>query len=312
MHTPPLQKLTQVRIALIGLGRLGGSLAAAFSGAGCEVVSFLDTGSPAVDRASRELGLVGLSSLAEFLGANPDVIFLTVPDASVPAVASELAQALRQLPEARPRPAVIHCSGVTPVETLAPCAQAGAVTLTFHPLQTFSDPGSGAARLRGAAIAVTPGPGGGFDLGRQLAESLGARPFLLPENRRALYHAAACVASNYLVALEDLAEQMFEESGLPKEEALQLFLPLVRGAVDNMAAQGTTAALTGPLSRGDVPTIAAHLAAIAQTMPQLDSLYRTLGLATLDIVRRRGEVPEDTIQTLERLVRNPATPSSSL
>mgnify|MGYP000875304681 CR=1 FL=1 len=146
------------------------------------------------------------------------------------------------------------------------------------------------------------GPVVAFGLGGVLAEALGARPFLLPEERRVLYHAAACVAANYLVTLEHVAERMFVEAGLPPDNALDYFLPLVRGAVENVSAQGTVASLTGPLSRGDVCTIVAHLEVLQQVAPELDPVYRTLGLATLDIVRRRPEVPPETIQALEQLL----------
>lgn len=319
-RTPSFPGITDLRVAVVGLGRLGGSLAIAVLQAGAQLVAVADAGLEASQRAAERFGLSPGDRPASVLAASPHVVFLSVPDAAVAQAAAEMAVGLASLPTHRSLPAVIHCSGVTPVCVLAPCAAAGSLTLSFHPLQTFADAETGAGRLRGAAVAVTPGPDGGFELGRMLAEALGARPFLLPEEGRVLYHAAACVAANYLVALEHVAERMFVEAGLPPEQALDYFLPLVRGAVDNLSAQGTVAALTGPLSRGDVCTIVAHLEALGQMAPELDPVYRTLGLATLDIVRRRPEVPPETIQALERLLRdgaprsrhaNPASRASS-
>ena len=96
---------------------------------------------------------------------------------------------------------------------------------------------------------------------------MGAEPFTLADEHRVLYHAAAVVASNYLVTLASVAEDLFERAGLPAGGALPAFLPLMRGALDNLQAQGTVAALTGPLSRGDVGTVAAHLDALGREAP---------------------------------------------
>ncbi len=294
---------------MVGLGRLGGSLSIALANAGAQVVAVADTRPDAARWVTERLGLSPVDDAISVLKSGPHVVFLSVPDAAVEQAAARLAVGLAGHPSPQAPPAVLHCSGVTSVDALSPCARAGSLTLSFHPLQTFSDAETGAALLRGAAIAVTPGPNGGFELGCMLAESLGARPFLLPEDRRVLYHAAACVAANYLVTLEHVAERMFVEAGLPQDNALDYFLPLVRGAVENVSTRGTVAALTGPLSRGDVSTVQAHLEALRAMAPELDPVYRTLGLATLDIVRRRAEVPAETIQVLERLLRDPAVPT---
>ncbi len=189
---------------------------------------------------------------------------------------------------------------------LLDAARAGAACAVFHPLQTFSEPLTGSTRFVGAAIAVTPTPGEESDAasaeGFALAQALRARPFLLPDDRRTLYHAAASVAANYLVTLEHCAQQLFVAAGMPEDEALALFLPLVGAALENVGAQGPVRALTGPLCRGDLPTISAHLEAVAQQAPGYLALYRLLGLYTLDLVRARGDVASESIDELVRLL----------
>jgi predicted short-subunit dehydrogenase-like oxidoreductase (DUF2520 family) len=217
---------------------------------------------------------------------------------------------------------VLHTSGATSVAVLAACARAGALTLAFHPLQTFPDPIAGATRFAGVAIAVTPGGEDpdprAAELGFSLARSLGARPFLLADGKRTLYHAAATIACNYFVTLEHQAEQLFIKAGLGANrsadpntdhdtgaggrEALALFLPLVAATLENLRLEGSVAALTGPLSRGDEHTVHGHLKALAAEAPGLLALYRVLGLATLDIVRARGEVDDGAIAGLTRLL----------
>ena len=250
------------------------------------------------------------------------VFLLTVPDRELPTVASALAEAVSRhtgaasswagssrADSSSPAPswAAVHTSGATSVTVLSPCAATGALTLSLHPLQTFSDPLRGAAALRGAAMAVTPGPdpdraAEARSVGEQLARSVGGRPFLLDEDHRSLYHAAATVASNYLVTLEHVAEHLFQLAGIPEEEALPALLPLVRGAVDNIEAQGTVRSLTGPLSRGDLETLAAHVSALLAKAPESVDLYRVLGTATLGVVRRRGELPDAVIHSMEKIM----------
>ena len=274
-------------------------------------------------RADQWLGGRAASAVAELVISRPDLYVIAVPDQALPEVATELGAALAETAPAAwedgegtsAGPAVAHTSGATSVAVLAPCSEAGATTLVFHPLQTFAEPSSGASRFAGAAVAVTPAdatPGSpGLAFGFSLARMLDARPFFLPDHKRGLYHAAASIACNYLVTLEHHAKHLFVDAGLPENEALSLFLPLVRATLDNVAAQGTVAALTGPLSRGDLRTIANHLEALKADAPRLLPVYRALGLATLDVVRARGEVGPETIAALEQLLGTAAPHPSS-
>jgi predicted short-subunit dehydrogenase-like oxidoreductase (DUF2520 family) len=244
-----------------------------------------------------------------------DLYVLSVPDAALAGVARELAAALsaaRSPADRDPRIAVIHTSGATSTAVLAACADRGCLTLSFHPLQTFSDPATGVDRVQGATVAVTPGSGNDSEeawrLGERMAKAVGAVAFRLGEEHRVLYHTAATMASNYLVTLAHVAENLLYAAGLPREVALPALLPLMRGAVDNLADRGSVAALTGPLSRGDAETVAGHLSALARSFPTISMLYRELGLATLDIVRDRHEVAPEAIDRLaHQLTSDPAT-----
>ena len=322
-----------MRFALIGAGRLGASLALALREAEAELTGFVCATDAGRARAEGVLRMRPALGLEELVATRPTHYILTVPDGVLANVAARLACLLP--PASAPgtaratdtdgasaghramsadgaanrgadRPFVIHTSGATSVSVLAGCEQKGAATLAFHPLQTFSEPVGGSKRFAGSAVAVTPSPEAADlqsrDEGFAIAHALEARPFLLPDDLRALYHAAATVASNYLVALEHCADTLFVLSGMPREESLSLFLPLARAALDNVSAQGPVAALTGPLSRGDESTISAHLTALEIHAPHLLPLYRQLGLQTLDLVRTRGEVHPDVITRLARLL----------
>ena len=305
-HSSP--RLAGLTFAVVGAGRLGTSLALALRDAGADLAGYTCRTSAGASRAADLFGIPGFTDTPALVRAcSPvvDLYVLSVPDAALEDVAHGLAEALAAVgspADRRPRTAVMHTSGATSTTVLAACADRGCLTLSFHPLQTFGDPATSPERLAGSTIAVTAGPGddpeGALRLGERIAWAVGASPFRLSEEHRVLYHAAATMASNYLVTLAHVAEDLLCTSGFSRETALPALLPLMRGAVENLNEQGSVAALTGPLSRGDVATVVAHLSALSRDSPTIGGLYRELGLATLDIVRDRHEIAPETIDQL--------------
>ena len=187
---------------------------------------------------------------------DPELVLLCVPDGAIASVAAELPVG----------PWVAHVSGATPLAALEPHER----RFSVHPLQTFTR-SRGAEQLDGAWAAVTAETEDARATGRRLAETLGLRPFDLADSARTLYHAGAVFASNYIVTLQRAASLLFEAAGAPPE-ALE---PLMRRTIENGFE------LTGPISRGDWATVAAHREAIAESRPELDHLYETLAGATL-------------------------------
>lgn len=272
-------------------------------------MGFTTRSSVGLERARALLGDKSCATIAQLAASSADLYILAVPDEALPEATHELALALADQPTPRERtPFVLHTSGATSVTILEPCQRTGATPLAFHPLQTFSDPSTGASRFAGIAIAVTPLSGdhnsAAAQFGFALARLLEATPFFLPDDRRVLYHAAATLASNYFVALEHQARRLFVLSGLPEESALGMFLPLVKATLDNIERQGTVRALTGPLSRGDRETVLRHLKTLRAEAPDVYQLYAVLGLAAMSIVRERREVPPDVAGALTALLRD--------
>lgn len=186
---------------------------------------------------------------------NVDLVLLCVPDAAIADVA-------RAVP---PGPWVAHVSGATPLASLAPHER----RFSVHPLQTFSR-ARGPEQLDGAWAAVTAETPDAEARGGWLAACLGLQPFTLADDRRALYHAGASIASNYLVTLHRAASRALTAAGAPPEA----LLPLMRRTIDNDFE------LTGPISRGDWTTVDAHLHALHRDLPDLEPLYRALAQAT--------------------------------
>jgi predicted short-subunit dehydrogenase-like oxidoreductase (DUF2520 family) len=191
------------------------------------------------------------------VGANePELVLLCVPDGAIAEVAAAI----------EPGPWVAHVSGATPLAALAPHTR----RFSVHPLQTFTR-GRGPEQLDGAWGAVTAETDAAKETGLWLALTLGLRPFELADSARTLYHAGAVFASNYIVTLQRAASLLFESAGAPPE-ALE---PLMRRTIENGFE------LTGPISRADWDTVAAHRAAIQEHRAELDHLYETLAGATL-------------------------------
>ena len=187
---------------------------------------------------------------------DPELVLLCVPDGAIASVAADV----------EPGPWLAHVSGATPLAALAPHER----RFSVHPLQTFTR-ARGPEQLDGAWAAVTAETDEARATGRELAETLGLRPFDLDDSARTLYHAGAVFGSNYIVTLQRAASLLFEAAGVPPE-ALE---PLMRRTIENGFE------LTGPISRGDWATVAAHREAIAGSRPELDHLYETLAGATL-------------------------------
>ena len=191
-----------------------------------------------------------------------DLVLLCVPDRAIAEVAAGIELG----------PWVAHTSGGTPLEALDPHER----RFALHPLQTFTHD-RGAEQLDGAWAAVTGETDAALAIGTWLGETLGLRAFVLADSRRALYHAGAVIASNYLVTLRRAAGELLEASVVPPE-ALD---PLMRRVIENGFQ------LTGPIERGDWETVERHRAAIAETAPELLPAYEALAALTRGTVAQR-------------------------
>ena len=187
-----------------------------------------------------------------------DVVLLCVPD-------REIAAAAAIVP---PGPLVGHVSASAPLDLLAPHER-----FSMHPLLSVV---GASAQFDGAYCAIDGSSAAALEVARSLAELLGMRPKLLPRDQRVLYHAAASMASNFLITLEGAAERLAGSVGLERAA----LVPLVRATVENWARQGARAALTGPIARGDVATAARQREAVADSAPDLLPLWDALAVAT--------------------------------
>jgi predicted short-subunit dehydrogenase-like oxidoreductase (DUF2520 family) len=284
------------RYCVIGPGRLGSTLVAAMGTAGLRVSAVGVRDAAAKPHAQPPRLPVAQAALAA------EVLWLAVPDDAVRAVAAAAADAVNAAGEASRPTFAIHSSGAGRLELLEPLAAAGTRPLCLHPLQTFAEvPSPGT--LAGVPCAVTASDQESARLGDQLARRLGMTPFALSDDSKGLYHLAAAVASNLLVALESEAARLLDEA-TGGADGLHILAPLVSTTLHNLIDAGPARALTGPVARGDVGTVRAHLRLLEHEAPRLASAYRALSLEALAIAAPR--LDDETVRTLKRLLDDTA------
>lgn len=266
------------RLAFVGPGRVGLALgnAIVLSGQPVELVYFGRRPEP----PSHPLFIEGRAEYRHGV-ERPDegttAVFLTIPDAVLP----ELAFALAGRGIAPSGCCAFHCSGALGADPLAPLHHRGYSVGTLHPLQAVASTRADGDRFEGTFFAISGEPGA-LRLGRRLVGSLGGTAMTVPTSGRPLYHAAAVMASNYLVVLLEKATEWLCRAGASHEEAGAALAALARGSLENISELGPRPALTGPISRGDVETVELHLRALD---PEDAALYVALGLRTLELVR---------------------------
>ena len=234
-----------------------------------------------------------------------EVLLLTVPDRLIGTVAAvitgEAQKAAADDASAEAKPLAgkvfLHCSGSLGLAELAPLQQAGAHVGSLHPLQSFA---GGATQLAGVYMAVD-GDEAACQAAIALANALGGHPFRVPAAERAAYHAAACICSNYAVAVEALAQRLMSRWLGDEAAAWQALLPLFKGTAANLEATSSPrTALTGPIARGDATTVARHLAVLPA---ELVDVYCSLGLATTELALANGTIDKDAAAGLQQLLQ---------
>lgn len=244
-------------LIVVGRGRAGSAIARAATAGGLEVA------------------LPGRDEDPTIAAPERTAVLLCVPDTAIAEACDRIA------PRLSPETAVGHVSGATALAALASASRRGCPVFSLHPLQTIPH---GEAPLTGAPCAVAGSDAAGLAVARSLAAAMGMRPFEVPEENRATYHAAAVIASNFLVALEESAAAALEAAGVAN--AREVLAPLVLRTAANWADAGAEA-LTGPIARGDEETVAVHLRALAERAPELAPLYEALAERTRAVAARR-------------------------
>jgi predicted short-subunit dehydrogenase-like oxidoreductase (DUF2520 family) len=280
-------------IGIVGAGAVGTALGAALHRAGWPVVAVASR-----DEARRERfrnlvpGARGFAEAPAILD-EVELVILAVPDDAVEQLAGELRLYGGQ--------ALVHTSGVLGAEVLEPARAAGTQIGAFHPLVAFADTERAIAAFHGATVAVE-GDDQLASLLADMAEAIGATAVRLAPGSKAAYHAAAVLAAGGFVALLDAIAELGAAAGLDEQGSLAVYGGLIEQTLGNARALGIRAALTGPMTRGDVGTLARHLDALARLAPAALPLYRAAAEREVALAESRGSLAPEAAESMRRLL----------
>lgn len=281
-------------IGFIGAGRMGTALAWGLAGKGYAVTAVASRSRASAEKLAA--GIPGCRAMpdAQALVDAANMVLLTVPDDAIAATCAGLRWRAGQ--------AVVHCSGATELSVLAPAAASGAHVGGFHPLQMFTDPGTALRGLPGCAIAVEAEPPL-LEALTQMATALECHALRVAPGQRALYHAGAGYVAAFVNALVAEALRIWGPLGLREADAIRALLPLLRGTADSIERAGPAHGMAGPVSRGDLGTVAKHLEALVALDAEVPDLYRRLALRTVALGVERGSLSPEKAAALRALLQ---------
>lgn len=276
--------MSMPKIAVIGAGKVGSALAILLKERGYTVSGVASRSFESARALALRVGAVAFHR-PEDAAAGADLIFITTPDREI----QNVSRYISDLGAVGPGQVVAHTSGAHSSHQLAGVRERGAMAVSIHPLQSFADVKTAMENLPGSYFAME-GDDRSIPVAEQIVADLKGRSFYIDAADKELYHAAACIASNYLVSLVHLSTGLYEKFGLTRKEAFQALLPLIQGTINNIEKVGPVQALTGPLARGDVSTVEGHLPALARVGREEESIYRLMGKYTVRVALEKGSI----------------------
>lgn len=223
------------------------------------------------------------------------LLIIAVPDTQIAIVDRSIAKIIPKIH----LQACVHTSGALPGSVLTNVSTCGVAIGSLHPLQTFPSKQKSPS-LEGVYFAVEGDPAA-LELLQVLTVQLKGISVLIPSERKALYHASAVFASNFLPAILRVSVELLNELGISPSRGRKMLAPLMENSLENCLRASETEALTGPIARGDAPTVAMHLEAIRSISPSATAIYRMLSLKTLEIAVERG-LDESSFESIRRIL----------
>ena len=275
-------------ISIIGAGRLGAALAIALRRSGYPIVGLVARHHRKAEKVARlltqdagETAPLAIASNESKRLPSSDLILISTPDDEIAGVAQKLSRETHGS-------IVFHTSGALSSEVLAPLKTRGISTGSIHPLISVSEAKAGAEAFQGAFFCIE-GDNKALRTARRIVSDLGGTAFSIPSHNKALYHAAAVIASPHATSLFDVAVQTLVAAGLTRNKARQVLVPLLQSTVRNLETSDAASALTGTFARGDVATVKRHLKALSgREHSQALQIYKLLGLHALRLAQMNG------------------------
>jgi predicted short-subunit dehydrogenase-like oxidoreductase (DUF2520 family) len=294
--------INRTTVSVIGAGRLGTALARALAACGYTIEAVVARQLKHARRAARLSGAQPRALTFKQLSQlpNSDLFIITTPDDAIASTAAQLAAIFRARTNAH---TALHASGALSSDALKDLRGAGFAVGSLHPLISVSDSAQGAASLSEAFYCIE-GESKAVRLARRIVRDIGGQSFSVSAEDKALYHAAAVMASGHFTALFDIASEMLARCGLTEKRARAVLLPLVRSTVENLATHEPAAALTGTFARADLATMRRHLDAIrARSTNEALAAYVLLGQRSLQLAEQ-NDVSKAALKEMARVLKS--------
>jgi len=278
-------------LSFIGTGRVGQALSYLFYRHGYSIASVIDIDIEKARQCQAKCHARTSSDDVRHIDPQTAILFIAVPDDQIKSVGRALAEST----SLEKNTLVTHTSGLLPSDVLSPLRSRGTAVCSFHPCYTFTEDFNG--KWNDASIALEGDPRG-CDRLANLARAIDAKPFILSKADKTLYHAGCTMASNYLVSLMSIVQNLLPKS--LQSNGMEHLSPLIKATLHNMEQHGIENALTGPVQRGDIQTVRKHLIALKAVDPGFIDSYIDLGRVALHIAKRCG-LPAEKCRALENL-----------
>jgi len=285
-----------MKIAIIGAGRAGRALGSALKNRHIEIVAVAGGHSSQARDFAESIGAKFCSQAVDAVQL-AQIVLLAVPDREIAIISESLAR--EHLPEGV---VVLHICGSKDAFVLKALQDKGVAVGSMHPLQSFTENTKiSAAKVADSYFAID-GDEAAMTAAKALIEAVGGHALMISPQQRALYHASACMASNYMVALLRGATQVLGKCGIEEKDALAALRPILEGTLQNILEQGTKKALTGPISRGDLETVQVHVDNLDAFLPKEGKLYKVLGAYTADFCAVEHLLPEAKSRAIQQVL----------
>lgn len=287
--------MTKKRIGIIGAGVVGTAIGVVLHGKGYEITAVYDIKAESTQTLVEKTACQNCLTPQD-VARSADILFITPCDTAIQDVVNTLADRNA----IHPGQVLVHMSGAQSSEILDRAKEFGAQVLSVHPLQSFANPERAIEILPGSIFSIE-GDRSVYDVAVCIVETLGGEYFFIDRKAKPLYHAGACVVSNYLVTIIDFGVKLLESTGIPKSMATRALMPLITGTVKNVENIGIPKALTGPIARGDLSTIVKHMDCLEEMAPDMMKLYSWLGYYTAQIASEKGSIDNQAMEEFQKV-----------
>ncbi|MGA3208875.1 MAG: DUF2520 domain-containing protein [Syntrophales bacterium] len=291
------QEIRRDTVAILGLSKVGTAVGFLLRQAGYRIVAVASRSKASLTQGIVYTGGKPFLNFSEAALAANCIIIATSDDAI-----ANVCNKISIEGGIKPGTKVIHMSGAGGLDLLESARNAGAHVASIHPLQSFADIEGAIRNIPGSTFGITAGDEI-KEWSVQMVRDLGGAPFFISDADKPLYHAAACIASNYLTTLIHMVEEIYQSLGLNRDDAIRAIWPLVMGTIGNIESKGTVQALTGPVARGDAGTIRKHAEALRQKLPDLWPAYSALGVLTADLGLKKKTLSPETARLIKELLK---------